>query len=118
MENNELELNETTKNFLEAYAAHNWEAEPKKIFYRLYYDLNGHPTDFAMTELPGAYIEIDRETYIESDYNIKVIDGKIVKPQKNVLGKLHLSDHGYTTSTQNISVIVDDTEPNNKWSKD
>ena len=118
MENTDIELNETTKNFLEAYAAHNWNQAPMKVFYRCYYDNNGHPTDFAMTDLPGDFIDIDRETYLESDYNIRIIDGKIVRPQKDVTGKLHLSDSGTPTAQDNVSIVVDSTQPNNKWSRD
>lgn len=118
MENNDIELNETTKNFLEAFAMHNWDTKPEPPVFKCYYDDNGHPTGFEMVDLPGNFLVIDRETFLEADYNIRIVDGKITKPEKNSVNKLNIADSGVPTAKENVSIVVDKDEPNNKWSMD
>jgi len=56
--------------------------------YRLYYDENGFPLFFSMESLPGNYIVVDQETYLNSPKHIRVFDGKLVVYQTNFAKKI------------------------------
>ena len=51
---------------------------PAEPIYRLYYDDLGNPLFFSMEDLPGNYIDIDRDTFHKSPPNIQVKDGKLI----------------------------------------
>ena len=110
------ELNETTKNFLEAWQA--WSQQtppPQKIFYRLYYNEDGHPLFYSMEDLPGLYISIDQELFSRSPRNIRVIKNKIVFLDQLTSKKLIPSEHGTACRPDNVSIITNEQEPHTKW---
>jgi hypothetical protein len=53
---------ETTDNFWQAIKEFHWP-EPEPIFFRLYYKEDGSPIVYTMEDLPGNYIDVDRDTY-------------------------------------------------------
>ena len=108
-------MNETEENFWKAWAEP--VPEPAPIFFRLYYDDQGRPISYSMEHLPGNYIDIDAATYQLNSRNVRVVDGKLVhiKPKKTVT-KLVPSIAGTPCLPNNISIVVDEQQPNIKWS--
>ena len=88
-----------------------WEA-PKIVppEFRLYYDEDTGKVIFYTCEKPeGQYIVIDTFTYAECRFDIKVIDGKIVKPQDSIIiEKMEMSDEGYNTAFEDVNILVND----------
>ena len=84
--------------------------------YRLYHDEKGSPLFFSMEDLPGTYIDVDRETFISAPTQIKVVDGKIKYIQTFLYPKLVPSDHGKSCHPADVCIIVNEEDPHVKWS--
>lgn len=109
-------LNETTENFLRVMAEFEWP-EPRPISYRLYYNDDGSPKCYTMDNLPGKYIEVDRETYINHTWNVRVADGKLcIVPIKKTVNKLSpcLVD-GVACHPSDICVVTNTNQAHTKW---
>ncbi len=109
-------LNETTENFLKVMAEFEWP-ESKPATYRLYYNNDGTLKCYTMDDLPGKYIEVDRETYVAHLWNVKVIDEKLhIVPPAILTHKLKPNHStGTACHLQDICVIVDQNQPHTKW---
>ena len=108
--------NETTENFLKAWRE--WVSAPvelKSPEYRLYYDENGCPLVYSMEDLPGNYILLDQATWRRTSPHVKVIDGRLVELSNKYVTRLKPGDQGTPCHPTNVSVVVDTTEPNQKW---
>lgn len=108
--------NETTENFLKVMATFQWP-ESKPISYRLYYNEDGSPKCYAMEDMPGKYIEVDRETYIGHLWNVRVVDNKLViLPPTITVNKLKpYQDTGTACHPKDVTVVVDPQLPHTKW---
>ena len=82
------------------------ETPENKIFYRLYYDDNGSPLFYSMEDLPGNYIEIDRETFARSNPFVRVVNNKLVDNKQIVLSKLVPGTEGIPCHKSTV-VLVD-----------
>ena len=102
----------TPEEFLQIWQA---TAEPAPIFYRLYYNEQGHPLFYSMEDKPGNYIDIDQETYSRSPRNIRVRNGKIVYITQSSTQKLIPNTTGTACDPRDVCVIIDQ-EPCTKWS--
>ena len=110
--------NETTENFLRAMAEFEWP-ESRPISYRLYYNDDGSPKCYTMDDLPGKYIEVELETYINHIWNVRVEDGKLrILPITKTVNKLHPSlEDGTACHPRDICVVLDnDSQDHIKWS--
>ena len=87
----------------------------KTILYRLYYDEHGLPLFFSQEDLPGKYIDITREEYINPPTHFKVVDGKIVLIETSKVRRLQVSDFGTPCHPDDISIVVNGNQPNIKW---
>jgi hypothetical protein len=105
----------TEQDLLEFFKNFQWPKETSPSF-RLYYSDSGRPVCYTMDELPGNYIEITAEEFKISDPHVKVKDGKIVKLAVKHSEKLTPSDHGVACAKSDITVVVAETEPHQKWS--
>lgn len=95
-----------------------WEApklEPPE--FRLYYDEQGKVLCYTGDKsIEGNYIVIDAMTFIEARPDVRVIDGKVSRfNAEAVVHKLMPSNEGITCSTDDISIIVEPSEPHTKW---
>ena len=65
----------------------------------------------------GNYIVIDAMTFIEARPDVRVIDGKVSRfNAEAVVHKLMPNDsEGISCSTDDISIIVEPSEPHTKW---
>jgi hypothetical protein len=89
-----------------------------EIFYRLYYRDNGSPVTYTMEDLPGNYIEVDRDTYVIGSYRVRVIDQKLVHlPPQNLITKLRPNTvTGTACDPRDVCVVVSEDVPHTKWS--
>jgi hypothetical protein len=78
------------------------------VEFRLYYDDTGSVLYYTCDKPEGNFIVIDSDTYALCRYDIKVIDGKIIK-KSNIAStsKLVLDIHGTSCAREDITVIVD-----------
>jgi hypothetical protein len=78
------------------------------VEFRLYYDDNGDCICYTCEDLEGNYLVIDSQTFAEGRHDVKVIDGKLVKPSSRInIVKLVVADEGVTCAEDDISIIVD-----------
>ena len=96
-----------------------WEApklEPPE--FRLYYDEKGKVVCYSGDKsLEGNYIVIDAMTFAEARPDVRVIDGKISRVKAEaVVHKLMTNEtEGISCSVDDISIIVEESEPHVKW---
>ena len=88
---------------------------PPAPFYRLYYDDHGYPLFYSMEDKPGNYIEIDQATW-NNPGNIRVVNGTLLKIKTAIVHKLVPGNVGYHCHPLDVSVVVDKSHPNTKWS--
>jgi hypothetical protein len=107
--------NETTENFWKAF--NSWNPEPPKPpSFRLYYNELGDPIVYTMEELQGQYIEVDRETYLNSLMNVKVRDGKlIIIPRSTQVRKLKPNQSTGTDCDARDICVVSSGSNTVKW---
>jgi hypothetical protein len=90
--------------------------EEKKVFYRLYYNEQGFPLYFSQEDLPGNYIEIDRETFVNPPKFIRVMDGKlIIYTNEYSVTKLRPNKYGTPCHPQDVSIVVEKHLPHTNW---
>jgi hypothetical protein len=108
-------MSNTTDNFWAVWGA-SVDQEPAPIFYRLYHDDQGYPLFYSMENLPGNYIEIDQETYVQSSSKVRVVDGKLKKNNLASTAKLVPSDTGTPCHPDNVCIVVSENQAHTKWS--
>jgi hypothetical protein len=70
-----------------------------------------------MDDLPGKYVEVDRETYVNHTWNVRVEDGKLhIIPITKKVEKLgpSLAD-GIACHLQDVCVVVNPNQIHTKW---
>lgn len=78
------------------------------VEFRLYYDDNGDCLCYTCENLAGNYLIIDRHTFAEGRPDVKVINGKLIKPSNTInIVKLVISDNGTSCAKEDISIVVD-----------
>jgi len=86
----------------------NQKTEQVELEYRLYYDERGAPLFYSTEKLEGQYIVVDRQTYINGDKHIRVLDGKITRIKTTYGKKLAPALQGQPCDPRDICVIVED----------
>jgi hypothetical protein len=90
--------------------------EPPHVFYRLYYDNNGLPIIYSMEELPDNYIEVDQQTYVLAPFNVRVVDGKLVRIKPVItVKKLQPSHLGTPCDPCDVCIVVSEDQQHTKW---
>jgi hypothetical protein len=96
--------------------AHNWEQPEVKQEFRLYYDESGNVLYYSMEDLPGTFIVVDRLTFDQQRFDIRIKDGKIVKLNHPASWKLAPADQGTPCHPQDITIVIDNnTENKQHW---
>ena len=108
--------NDTTENFLQVMSTFEWP-EPAIVSYRLYYNDNGTPKCYSMEDMPGKYVEVDRETYALSPWNVQVVDDKLYFINPTVTTQQLCPDaaHGTPCHNLDVCVVVGTDQPHTKW---
>jgi len=79
---------------------------------RLYYNDAGQPTTYSQENLPGNYIVVDQQTFNECRMDVRVVDGKLTRPNMiTEFRKLVPSDEGTETLAEDITLIG----PGQRW---
>lgn len=94
------------------------ETVPEPVEFRLYYKNDGSVDFYTCDKPEGNYIIIDTNTFSEMRYDIRVIDGKIVKiiPGMTVTKLKPNDSDGQPTAKSDISVVVNsDYTDQQKW---
>ena len=108
--------NDTTENFLQVMSTFEWP-EPVAVSYRLYYNNNGTPKCYSMEDMPGKYIEVDRETYVSSPWNVQVVDDKLHFTKPAVIIQQLRPDitQGTPCHKLDVCVVVGTDQSHTKW---
>ena len=88
---------------------------PKQATYRLYYDDQGYPLFYSMEAVAGNYIELDVETWKNTNV-AQVVDGKIIRHKAPTVPKLIPSQFGTSCDPTDVTIVANETEPHIKWS--
>jgi len=91
-------------------------SEIKPILYRLYHNEQGLPLFFSQEDLPGNYIDITREEYINPPTHFKVVGSNIVLIETAEVKKLYPGKIGVPCHPSDICIVVNSSKPNIKWS--
>ena len=91
--------------------------EPPAPFFRLYHDAEGRPLFYSMAHEPGTYIELTPEEYHRGSSNVRVRNGKLVEVTWRTTAKLVPSNSGLPCHPDNVAVVVAESQPHTKWSK-
>jgi hypothetical protein len=70
-----------------------------------------------MEDSPGTYIEIDQATFARNQFNVRVRDSKLVEITWKTSAKLVPSDTGTPCHPQDVTIVVGEDNPHQKWSK-
>lgn len=93
--------------FWQAVAEHDWTPPDNRLEFRLYYDSHGNVIYYSMEDLPGDYIIVDRLTFDQARFDIKVRDGKIIKARNPASWKLKPCDQGdYACHPADVTIVV------------
>ena len=84
--------------------------------YKLYYGSQGELLFYALEDLPGNYIEVDRETFLNAATNVRIVDGQVTVMKNSIVHKLVPSDTGTACHPNDVAVVVSEADPNTKWS--
>jgi hypothetical protein len=70
-----------------------------------------------MEDLPGKYVEVDREIFVTSPYNVRVVDGRvqIIAPKITVSKLQPNSSAGTPCHVDDVTVVVNADQPHTKW---
>lgn len=100
--------------FAKALAAMSWP-KPREIEYRIYYDPeSGQILNYTNDDLPGNYIIVDKETFAKHRFDVKVKQGRLVSLLPTI-GRLVPSDDGISCHPEDITLVVDASQPHIKW---
>jgi len=101
--------------FLEFWKNHKW-TDPKPVYYRLYYDVNGMPLFYSQEDMPGKYIDITPKQFTVQNMSVRVVDGKIVQYRTIWMSKLVPADSGILCHQNDVAIVVAD-QPGQYWKK-
>lgn len=106
---------ETTDNFWSVW--NSWTPPvTKTLTYRLYYDEQGQPLFYSMEELPGNYIELDRETWTLAPANIRIRNGQIEYVDRYTAVKLVPEQKtGTACDPRDVCIVVNQQQPHTIW---
>lgn len=80
--------------------------------YRLYYNEDGTPREYARQEQEGNYIVVSKQEFFEGRLDVRVENGKLVNPNRiTQYRKLVPSDEGTETLADDVTIIG----PGQKW---
>ena len=77
---------------------------------RLYYDDKGRVICYSCEKLEGNYIVIDNQIYAECRYDLRVVEGKIVRQTyASVVSRLYINkNEGELCEPEDISILTTD----------
>jgi len=83
---------------------------------RLYYDDKGNVAFYTCDKPEGNFIVIDKQTFAESRPDLKVVNGKLIRPGLNpVVTKLIPDIEGFSCAKDDISIVTTEMIETQKW---
>jgi len=74
--------------------------------YRLYYNEDGTPREYARQEQEGNYIVVTKQEFFEGRLDVRVENGKLINPNRiTQYRKLVPGDEGTETLVDDITII-------------
>jgi hypothetical protein len=74
--------------------------------YRLYYNEDGTPREYARQEQGGQYIVVSKQVFDERRFDVRVENGKLINPNRvTQYRKLVPGDEGIETLTEDVTII-------------
>jgi hypothetical protein len=74
--------------------------------YRLYYNEDGTPREYARLEKEGQYIVISKQVFHEGRFDVRIEDGKLINPNRiTQYRKLVPGDEGVETLKEDVTII-------------
>lgn len=104
-----------TEIFQEFFASVRWP-DPEPVVLRLYHDERGRPVCYSCEHLPGAWISVTPAQYARASFRVRVEHGQLVELLDDARPKLHPADHGVPCSPHDVTVVVEQHQPHQKWS--
>jgi hypothetical protein len=89
--------------------------DPTPPTYRLYYGTQGEPLFYSMEDLPGKYITVDKEIYVNSPTHVQVVNEQLKIFKTATVAKLKPNQVGTPCDPTNVSIVVAETEPHTRW---
>jgi hypothetical protein len=85
--------------------------------FRVYHDNIGTITMYTTKNLPGEFILVTKEQYVEARYDLLVRDGELINPKiVQYASTLVKNDStGVQTSKYDINILTDDSEILTYW---
>lgn len=101
--------------FLDFWRNYEW-LQPMPMHFRLYHDESGRPLCYSRSDQPGCFIEVTPEVFAVADMQVKIRDGKLVRPPPRRLTKLVPDRDGIACHSEDITITVEPTYiPCKKW---
>jgi hypothetical protein len=91
--------------------------EPPPPTYRLYYGEQGEPLFYSMEDVPGKYVTVDKEIFVNPPPHVRVVDEQLKIIKTAAVTRLQPNGTGTACHPDNVSIVVDESEPHIKWSK-
>jgi hypothetical protein len=84
---------------------------------RLYYDDQGRPLFYSVNDLPGTYLDVDVRTFMSASMQVRVQAGKLIKLDRywHVNKLVPDPESGTCCDPTDASVVVDATQPHQRW---
>lgn len=91
--------------------------ETEQVQFRVYYDDNGTILFYTCDKPEGNYLIIDNATFAEKRFDLRVVDGKLVRLVPGMMiSKYKPSTKGKICAADDISIVVDsDQVLTQKW---
>jgi hypothetical protein len=89
--------------------------DPLPLIYRLYYDDTGEPLFYSMEAVPGKYITITKEMYHNPPTHVQVVNNELKITKHVTTTRLYPNGTGTPCHPNNVSIVVDESEPHIKW---
>jgi hypothetical protein len=89
-----------------------------EIQYRAYYDDTGKILLYSVDDLPGKYIVITKEQFLERRMDAIVKNGKLIATHyRSHVSKLEKSSSGTKCSKYDVTIICDDSDGQHQYWK-
>jgi hypothetical protein len=101
--------------FLDFWRSYQWP-EIKPVMYRLYHDDSGRPIVYSMEELPHKFVELTAEEFGRHNYQVRVVQGKLIPCEHKTFEKLVPTQGvGTTCHPNDVTIVVASNQENQTW---
>lgn len=88
----------------------------KPVTYRLYHDDQGRPLHYTMEDMPGQWVEIDKDLFRRCPSRVRVRNGRVHEIQWRTTEKLVPGQIGTACHPKDVTIIHDGADSQH-WSR-